>query len=140
MDEFRQLNQDDLKHLTNALILVKDKWQEIGLELKLEQEELNEILNDPRNHKEVHRLTAMLSLWLNRVMNPPQTWPVIVEALLSPMVKRADIAEKIQKDYCPLYPGLVESFSAFNRVVNECEHLNAVTNICVIYMRRRPCI
>ena len=112
MDEFRRLNEDDLKHLTNALIPVKDKWREIGVELKLPHGELTAILNDPRNHTEVHYLTAMLSLWLNRLVDPPQTWPVIVEALRSRAVNRADIAEQIRNEYCPsAYRGEILSLS-----------------------------
>ena len=109
MDEFRQLNEDDdLKHLTNALIPVGERWQEIGVELKLQLRELREIRNDPRNCTEVQYVTSMLSLWLNRLLDPPQTWPVIVEALRSPAVNRADIAEKIRNEYCPNYPRLGE--------------------------------
>ena len=103
IDEFRQLNEDDLKHLIKALIPVGDKWYEIGVELKLQHREVREIQNDSRNCTEVQYLTAMLSLWLNMLLDPPQTWPVIVEALRSRTVNRAGIAEQIRGKYCPNY-------------------------------------
>lgn len=107
MDEFRQLNEDDdLQSLTSALIPVKDKWREIGMELKLPHSELRGIHNDARNHAEVHYLTAMLVLWLS--LDTPHTWPVIVEALRSPSVNMPNIAEKIRNEYCPLYSGKEE--------------------------------
>ena len=102
--EFRQLDEDDLKRLTNALIPVKSEWWEIGLVLRLQPGELRDILNDRRYNTELQRLTAMLNIWLDQLLNPPQTWPVIVEALRSPVVNKPNIAEEIRREYCPLYP------------------------------------
>lgn len=104
--EFRQLNEDDdLKHLAHALIPVKGEWWEIGLVLQLQPGELRDILNDRRHNTDFQRLTAMLTIWLDKLLNPPQTWPVIVEALRSLVVNKPNIAEEIRREHCPLYPG-----------------------------------
>ena len=68
-----------------------DKWILIGLELDLEQHQLNTI-----THQDAMLCYSdVFSLW-QRKADPPFTWATILDALRSPVVRENALAQEIE--------------------------------------------
>ena len=71
-----------------------DKWELIGLDLEIEQHQLNTISQShPRNA--IRCYSEVFSLW-QRKADPPFTWATIIEALRSPVVRENALAQEIE--------------------------------------------
>ena len=91
------LTVDDLKKVLNSLWEARAKWIDIGIQLDMKVRSLEAI---KRDHNEVGScLRVMLTDWLNQV-HPPPTWEALLDALKSPTVGCAKLADSIEKTYC----------------------------------------
>ena len=71
-----------------------DKWEMIGLELDIEQHQLNTIAQScPQDA--VHRFSKVFKLWQDQA-DPPFTWLTIVRVLRSPIVRENSLAQEIE--------------------------------------------
>ena len=69
-----------------------NKWERIGLQLDLEQHQLDAIQSqDP-----IKCYSVVFDLWKKRT-DPPFTWATVVEALRAPIVGENALAEEIDK-------------------------------------------
>ena len=85
------LTIDDLRDVRNLLFPVKRKWFDIGIELGLKVEELNNIKAEHADHSQC--LTQMILVWLKSI-NPPPTWKALGDALNTAPVHEVEIAGK----------------------------------------------
>ena len=69
------------------------KWYNIGLKLGIPPGTLNSIKIKCRDDPD-ECVTALLNEWLNNG-NPPPSWAALAEALRSPMVGYAHLAEQL---------------------------------------------
>ena len=91
------LTVDDLKAVRTSLWDACAKWKDIGIELDMKIPRLEAIES---NHHDVGScLTAMLTDWLKQT-TPQPTWEALVDALKSPVVGCAHLADTIQRKYC----------------------------------------
>ena len=92
---------NDLGTLQSELHEARDKWYNLGVQLKVPVSDLKAIQakfkysNDPGDC-----LREMLTRWLSITINPPPTWQRVVDALCSAPVDRPLIAEQIRNKYC----------------------------------------
>ena len=85
--------------LVNELHEVKADWYDLGVQLNIEQSELDAIKLENMNDS-TKCLRDMLSLWLTREDPSPSSWQRVMDALCSPAVHRHTLAEKIRRTYC----------------------------------------
>ena len=90
------LTAKDLWKVQNILWEVCEKWFDIGIQLKLEPNNLNKIEANFKTVEECCR--KMLLTWLSQV-DPKPTWAALVEALKSPPVKCEYVARKIELEH-----------------------------------------
>ena len=69
-----------------------DKWYMVGLELDIEEDQLNTI----KYSEPVRCYTEVFRLWKNRA-EPPYTWATIIGALKSPIVGEKRLAREIEE-------------------------------------------
>ena len=96
----KSLTKKDFKQVQNALWKSRTKWMDIGIELNVDFEDLEVIKkNHPNDTDECFRSMVMKLL---EKIDPPPTWRVLVDALQSPAVSRAELADTIlnQRMYC----------------------------------------
>ena len=92
---------NDLGTLQSELHEARDKWYNLGVQLKVPVSDLRAIQtkfkysNDPEDC-----LREMLTRWLSITIIPPPTWQTVMDALCSAPVDRPLIAEHIRKMYC----------------------------------------
>ena len=73
---------------------VTDKWYMIGLELDIEQHQLNTIRQS--SHQDaILCFSRVFELWQNQA-DPPFTWTTIVGVLRSPIVQENSLAKEIE--------------------------------------------
>ena len=71
-----------------------DKWELVGLDLGIEQHQLNTISQyHPRNT--IGCYSEVFNLWENRA-DPPFTWATIIDTLRSPIVEENGLAQEIE--------------------------------------------
>ena len=71
-----------------------DKWEMIGIELDIEQHQLNTIAQS--SHQDAMRCYCkMFKLWQSQA-NPPFTWSTIVRVLRSSILKENSLAQEIE--------------------------------------------
>ena len=86
-----RLTIDNLKDVRTLLYPVRRKWYDIGIELGLKVEELDNIqAADDDNGK---CLTMMIKMWL-RSINPLPTWKALGDALKAKPVDEVGLAVK----------------------------------------------
>ena len=90
------LKVDDLKVVRTALWDTCAKWMDIGIELEMKMPHLEAIKSD--NSEVGSCLTAMLTNWLKQT-TPQPTWKALVNAMKSPTVGYAHLADTIQRTY-----------------------------------------
>ena len=93
-----QLGPDDLVDVLNAIHTAREKWFQIGLQLKITFQTLS-VIRRERHDKATECLTEMLQMWLNSV-SPPPTWSGLVQALSSALVAEQRLAKDIRAKYC----------------------------------------
>ena len=92
---------NDLGTLQSELHEARDKWYNLGVQLKVPVSDLRAIQtkfkysNDPEDC-----LREMLTRWLSITIIPPPTWQTVMDALCSTPVDRPLIAELIRNKYC----------------------------------------
>ena len=85
----------DLGELIEVLYPVANKWEFLGLVLRVKTSELSKI--EAENQKDCSKcLLEMLKWWLNNVPNP--SWSSIAKALKS--IENNKLAEKVTETYC----------------------------------------
>ena len=92
------LSIDDLKVLHEKLFDVSNKWYNIGLQLLLNADTLDNIKSNCGSSTQ-DCLLEVLKKWLRRV-NPYPTWKTIVDALKSIVVGEEKLAQKLEDEYC----------------------------------------
>ena len=81
----------DLKEVRELLFSVRRKWYDIGVELGLGVNELDNIKAASTDHGEC--LTEMIKLWLKSI-NPLPTWKALGHALKAGPVAEVGLAKK----------------------------------------------
>ena len=84
-----------IKDLMKELKVAASDWEDVGIELELEDSYLKQIKSDNSGDCKVC-LREMLRMWLSRV-DPPPSWSAIVEALDN--LGHEDIAHHIRTKY-----------------------------------------
>ena len=74
-----------------------EKWKVIGLQLKLNLQQLNSI--DEKYKQTILCYAEMFQVWKNKG-DPPFTWDTIIDALKAPMVGEAQLATELQESLC----------------------------------------
>ena len=86
------LRHADLKRVRKLLLEVKSKWYDIGLELDIDPDTLDDIKDKFKdNHQDC--LTEMLKVWLKST-NPKPTWTALGDALKDEAVDEVELAKK----------------------------------------------
>ena len=92
-----QLTIGDLKTVKKAIWSARTKWKDIGLELDINQTDLDAI--EAVHRSDIGRcLIEMLTLWLKQV-DPPPTWIALVAALQDPTIEEGGLAEEIESKF-----------------------------------------
>lgn len=86
------LRKEDLRKVRNFLIDVCLKWYDLGVELDVEEEALDEIKSVNSNQPRVC-LREMLKVRLRAVDNP-LSWKILAEALKSKVINEVELARK----------------------------------------------
>ena len=68
-----------------------DKWRIVGLELEIEQHQLNTITHQDA----IQCYIEVFSIW-QRKADPPFTWATIIDTLRSPIVRENALAQEIE--------------------------------------------
>ena len=99
-----QLSLDDLRHIIEALIEVKHKWLQIGIQLGLSPSTL-ECIEGQCSTNFDKALYEMIKEWL-KLSDQPHTWNDIVHALRLKSVDEGNLAGKIEKEWISLMAGI----------------------------------
>jgi len=91
------LSIDDLKEVLDKLFGVSNKWYDIGLQLLLHADTLDNI--EANSSSTQHCLREVLKKWLRRV-NPYSTWKAVIDALKSAVVGEQMLAQQLEDLYC----------------------------------------
>ena len=92
-----KLGLSDLNKIRQELHSVKEKWLDIGMELKhVSPTELRKIAE---SHKQDYSicLNLMLMQWLE---SGEATWKILCEALQSSTVKESHLSKQLQQKHC----------------------------------------
>ena len=89
-----EITLDDVK---KELSSVKNKWYQIGLFLKIDEEKLKSFKHKSGISKQGKSLNEVLSTYISTNSNP--SWCTIAECLRSTEVGRPDLAEAIERKY-----------------------------------------
>ena len=89
-----RLTLTDLRSVKNKTWKARSKWQDIGLELKLEKTDLDTIRKKHGSDADVC-FEEMLSMWLKQTESRP-TWSKMIRALKTPAVGYQELAEHIE--------------------------------------------
>ena len=77
---------------------IRGKWQDIALELGVSVKDADKIAIDFENDQQ--RLLQALKWWLAREQ-PKPTWNVLIESLRSCTIEEHQLADALQRKYCP---------------------------------------
>ena len=86
----------ELKVLLRELCRVANEWEDIGIELDIEEGQLRQIKSDNAGDSKAC-LREMLRVWLSRVA-PPPSWSAMADALDT--LGHQDIATHLRSSYC----------------------------------------
>ena len=92
------LSIGDLKDLQDKLFGVSNKWYNIGLQLLLNADTLDNIRSNCGSSTQ-HCLLEVLKVWLRKT-NPYPTWKAVVDALRSAVVGEERVAKQLEDLYC----------------------------------------
>ena len=89
-------NKPALKYLLKELNQLASDWEDLGIELEVDDGALKTIKADhPQNCTDCLRET--LRLWL-KTIDPPPSWDIIVKAVKD--IKHEDLACRLKSKYC----------------------------------------
>ena len=71
-----------------------DKWKRVGLDLGIEQHQLNTI-SQCHHQDAIECYAEVFSLWQKKA-DPPFTWATIIDTLRSPIVEENALAQEIE--------------------------------------------
>jgi hypothetical protein len=91
----RKLNPSSLRVVREALCTVSSKWEDIGIELRLDKNTLDAIKKEKINIVG-DCLTEMISTYLKRV-DPEPSWNAIIQALKTKAISETQLAEEIEQ-------------------------------------------
>ena len=91
----RKLSPSSLAIVREALYDVRSKWEDIGIELRLDKSSLEAIKKEKLNNVG-ECLTEMISTYLKRVDLEP-SWSAIVQALKAKAISETRLAEEIEQ-------------------------------------------
>ena len=86
-------------NMCNECYTVEDHWEDIGIQLEVDYEELVYIRH--RYHEEIthaHSFRDMIAKWLKQESFSPKSWPVLVEALQNS--RCPEFADQLRSKYC----------------------------------------
>ena len=86
----------ELKVLLRELCRVANEWEDIGIELDIEEGQLRQINADKGGDSKAC-LREMLRVWLSCVA-PPPSWSAMADAL--DILEHQDIATHLRSSYC----------------------------------------
>ena len=92
---------DDLRLLLDELVVVCDRWYDLGLQLNLRHETLNEIRYIFQNHQSHHpsdKLLEMFRVWLTTSDNA--RWKTLTDALRNRSVRANQLAGRLARKNC----------------------------------------
>ena len=90
------LGQKDFPNVLRSVVGILPLWEDLGMALGLDMAELSVIQEDKFTSKS--RMKAVLLAWLQgRGLDP--NWQTLCEALRDELVDRADLAERIEKNF-----------------------------------------
>ena len=91
-----KLGLSDLNFVRQELHNVKEKWLDIGMELRASPTELRKIAE---THKQDYRtcLNLMLMQWLE---SGDASWKILCEALKSSTVEESGLGTELQEKHC----------------------------------------
>ena len=92
------LASSDLHKVLKELISAHNKWYNLGLALGLPSSTLDSIKAQYDSTKDC--LREMSKEWLKRT-NPKPSWRAVVVGLRDVTVEENQLAEKVEKKYCP---------------------------------------
>ena len=92
-----RLTTKDLKVVHESLWEVRSKWRNLGIQLDMKIEDLEEIAAN-NNQKVDDCFADCIIRWL-RQSNPPPTWTFLIKALKSPTVGFQDLAKTLERKY-----------------------------------------
>ena len=93
-----ELSLDDVNNVRKEIHDIRSKWQDIALELGMSIKDARKIRSDFDDDK--NRLLEILQWWLEREQ-PKPTWGVLIESLRSCTVEEHQLADALQRKYCP---------------------------------------
>ena len=79
--------------LNKVAAKARDKWEKIGLQLKIAYDHLKSI---SENQDHIICYAEVFSLWQKRG-DPPFTWATIIEALKAPIVGEQQVAKELEE-------------------------------------------
>jgi hypothetical protein len=88
------LTLENLRNVKNRIWEARSKWQDIGIELKLKQTDL-EVISKKNGSDTDACFTEMLSIWLKQT-KPRPTWSRMIRALKSRSIGFQQLAEHIE--------------------------------------------
>ena len=91
----QQRSVPTLKLLQRELYKVADKWEDIGIQLDIDEDLLCKVKSD--NHGDKNCLREMLRIWLKRE-SPQSSWTDLAEGL--EYLEEEDLAKKLKEKYC----------------------------------------
>ena len=100
----KEFSLEDLRHIIEALVEVKHKWFQIGIQLGLSPSTLECIEGQCSNSFD-KALYEMIKEWL-KLSDQPHTWNDIVHALRLKSVDEGTLAGKIEKEWISSMAGM----------------------------------
>ena len=91
-----RLGLSDLSKVLQEVHTVREKWFNIGIQLKLEPKELQRIATDHKNDYSAG-LNLTLIQWLE---TGDASWETLCEAVQSPIVGECNLGKQLQKKHC----------------------------------------
>ena len=84
----------DEGELYSALVVIRDKWYDIGLSLQVRRNVLDEIKQSEDN--DVTKLEKVTNIWED-TKSSPDTWETMITAMESPVINNKEIADMIRQ-------------------------------------------
>ena len=85
------LTGEDLKKVYETIFDAREKWYQIGLQLKVDANTLDSIKDEEKSYEE--KLLRMLKYWLRAGID--RSWEALDKALRNKTVDRPDVADKL---------------------------------------------
>ena len=120
-----ELSLDDVNNVRKEIHTIRSKWPDIALELGMSIKDTIKIRSDFDDDK--YRLLEVLQWWLEREQ-PKPTWGVLIESLRSCTVEEHQLADALQRKYCPQ-----GSYLNFMLILHACLRLDLILILTALY-------